>query len=104
MNPPLPKDPKTLALRINEFLVTWSGSDPKLYVHPKVLSFNSGTDKTNWQRSLPDAAGRDVLYNFIKNSKPDSEGGSKRCWLALLSAPFTGKAKDKRKGSWVGRK
>jgi hypothetical protein len=104
MDPLLPTDPETSALRINEFLVTWSGSDPNLYVHPKVLSFNSAKDKTNWQQSLPDIAGRDVLSNFIKNGKPDSGGGSKRCWLALLSAPFTGETEDEEKGSWVGRK
>ena len=99
----LPIDLRTPASSVNEVLVACCARDRSIYVHPRVLSFASRRDKTNWAGSLLDAADRDVASKFIKASKPDGQGGSKRYWIALLSAPYTGEADDQQKGSWVGR-
>lgn len=112
----LPTDPETSASDINKFLATWSALDPDVYVHPKVLSFADGQRKTNYAGSLPDEADRDLVSNFIRAPKPHGNGrrGAKQCWLAFISAPYTGGTEDasddddtgerydKTKGSWVG--
>lgn len=110
----LPTDPETSAFTINKVLAGWSALDPDVYVHPKVLSFADGQRKTNYAGSLPDATGRDLVSNFIRAPKPDGRGSAKQCWLAFVSAPYTGGTEDagdtedtgenydSTKGSWVG--
>ncbi|KAH7199113.1 uncharacterized protein B0J16DRAFT_393253 [Fusarium flagelliforme] len=103
MDTSLPTDAKTPASCINEVLDTYSARNANTYVHPKVLSFVDGKDRRNWAGSVPDADCRAVVSNFIKAPKPDGNDGSKRYWIALLSAPHTGKYKDGKIGSYVGR-
>ena len=103
MTTSLPKDPKTPASDINQFLTDWATRDTRVYVHPRVLSFATGQRKMNWGGSLPDADDRDVLANFIRAPKPNPQGGTKQCWLAFASGPVALPDKTGRNGSWVGK-
>ncbi|RMJ24760.1 hypothetical protein PHISP_04386 [Aspergillus sp. HF37] len=66
---PPPDKPKMEASEINDFLSNLHQHTSDPYVHTRVLSFHTSTEKSNWAPSLPDANDRDTYSHFLMKPK-----------------------------------